>query len=490
MSRYMIRKPEFMRGAEGAKYFPNTVIVILISLAIILAYFIVSLIVGMIYGAALIAREGAGYYKLLTSQGTIIFSLFFEAAFIVLTLIYISRIEKRGLSTIGLVKRAFPLRYAAGFGIGFVMLAVYSLPLFLNAPVYFTGITPLVIVYLGAFMVQSAAEEIFFRGYMMAALLRRGGALWAVTISTAVFALFHIPNSPLTICMVALLGAVLALYMLRTGSIWGAMGLHAAWNFTTGCIAPIDLGPFRIEYTMFESPAVYEEDPIYTVIAVIMFIAMISLLLFAGRNRLVVRKTQEQMLLGRALKLAKESITDRGQLSFARRISELTEGNGGKTAALLYYAISYGASTGYIRQAFGEDMLSAADSLTVRYGETPEDYWSRVLQYPAALSVKNAERRYEEILRPKYAAYGREVWVSGATQCPMLRWAITSDYCRHIRQGVDGMAAAYTGVPESETFWSNEGYIAKLDHGICRKCPARYAGLYRAASNRPEGFLE
>ncbi len=466
MSRYTIRRPEFMKGAEQARYFPNTAAAIGISLLIFIAFSFIFFIPGIIYGVSLVEQFGYGDYSELYSQDILIFSLYFEAALIALTLIYVHSIEKRKLGTIGLVKRRFALRYAAGFGVGLALLAIYSSPLFLSAPVHYTGLTPLAAVYLGAFMVQSAAEEVLFRGYLMTALARRGSVLWAVVISTAVFALFHMPGSPLTICMVALLGVVLALFMLRTGSIWGAMGLHAAWNFATGCIAPVDLGPYRVEYAVFSSPAVYEDDHIYYVIAVITLFAAIAVLLFAGKNRLVVRKTEQQVLHAKALKLAGNVITDSALRGYVRRVTELAEGDEGKTAALLYHPLRAGIPAEYIRREFGDNMFFSVDALAVRYGETPEGYWNRVSQYPAAMSVKRAESRLDEMKRPKAAKGGFIPWPSGAMQCPMLRWCITGEYCFHIMQAVDGNAPAA------------EDYIALLDHDICRECPVRCAGRY------------
>jgi len=107
-------------------------------------------------------------------------------------------------------------------------------------------------------------------------------------------------------------------------------------------------------------------------------------------------------------------------------------------------------------------MFFTVDAMMVRHGEGPEDYWRRVSQYPAALSVKDAERRLEEIKRPKYTVGAGELLAEGRAQCPMLRWGIASDHCRRVMQAVDGAVTA-------------DDYMKVLDHGICRACPVRQA---------------
>jgi membrane protease YdiL (CAAX protease family) len=272
----------------------------------------------------------------------VLFSLYYEAVLIAMALIYVRFIERRPPRSIGLARQRFFVRYAAGFGIGFVLLALYSVLPLLSADVSYTGITWLVLLYLGAFIVQSAAEEILFRGYMMSALMRRGGAMQAVLWSTVLFALSHIPGSSISIgelLQIFLLGAVLALFVLRTGSLWGAMGLHAAWNFFTGCLSPIQLGPYRIGYSVLSFPASLEQGALDYIIAFAVFIAAIALLLFAGKRKLVAVRTEQQTIFDNAVKIMRNASRGYGEFrSYALRVAETAEGKS-KAAALLHYAV-------------------------------------------------------------------------------------------------------------------------------------------------------
>lgn len=463
MSRYMIRKPEFLNGAEQARFFPGVFMTFVIAIAVFASYFALSIVAGLIYGAASVRMIMSGDIDAKAYiQGVLIFALFFEVALIACVLIYTRYIERRALSTLGLGKRMFAFKYAAGFVAGMLLLAVNFIPAFISVPFTYKGFQPIAIVFLAAFMVQSAAEEVLFRGYIMTSLMRRSSAFLAVIISTAAFALIHIPLSNITImqfCGVTVLGAVLALYMLRTNNLWGAMGLHAAWNFFTCILVPMKLGQFEIGYAIFSVPAVDTESPLMVLLQFAILLAAVALLLFAGKNRLVVRKTRQEIVHGLAVETAKDYISGREMRSYALRVSELAIGGEGKIAALLYHAMGCGASAEYVRQTFGDELFFAADAMLSRPGEGPQEYLERVSKYPAAIAVKAAEARLEEIRRAKEA--GREAQQE-TVQCPLLERAIEADYCSHVASVADGEAPAW-----------GEDYIRALDRNICVNCPRR-----------------
>ncbi len=61
----------------------------------------------------------------------------------------------------------------------------------------------------------------------------------AALLSSAAFAAAHLGNAgetPLGIINAGLFGLVLAYSLKRTGSLWFALGFHAAWNFTQSSV--------------------------------------------------------------------------------------------------------------------------------------------------------------------------------------------------------------------------------------------------------------
>jgi membrane protease YdiL (CAAX protease family) len=76
--------------------------------------------------------------------------------------------------------------------------------------------------------VAPIAEELLFRGLLHRSLARRFGVPFGVICSSLLFGAVH--ANLLAFVPVSLLGAVLALEMERTGSIWSCIALHAAFN--------------------------------------------------------------------------------------------------------------------------------------------------------------------------------------------------------------------------------------------------------------------
>lgn len=81
-----------------------------------------------------------------------------------------------------------------------------------------------IVVVLGA----PFGEEVFFRGFLFGALRRRFRFAGAATMSAAAFAAFHV--LPLLMPLMFVVGLGLAYVYERTGSLFGAIAAHAAFN--------------------------------------------------------------------------------------------------------------------------------------------------------------------------------------------------------------------------------------------------------------------
>lgn len=81
--------------------------------------------------------------------------------------------------------------------------------------------------------VQSAAEELFFRGWVQPVLAERLGTALAVLLAALLFAGLHIAGgvrSPLSLINLALGGVMFGLAAAQGRGIAGAIGLHIGWN--------------------------------------------------------------------------------------------------------------------------------------------------------------------------------------------------------------------------------------------------------------------
>jgi membrane protease YdiL (CAAX protease family) len=74
------------------------------------------------------------------------------------------------------------------------------------------------------------AEELFFRGAMFTAFLRRWGIRTAVVVPSLLWGLLHYQYEWWAMASIAGSGVLLAMVRWRSGSLYLPIALHAAWN--------------------------------------------------------------------------------------------------------------------------------------------------------------------------------------------------------------------------------------------------------------------
>lgn len=88
-------------------------------------------------------------------------------------------------------------------------------------------------------------EEIFFRGFMFGAFVKRMPLVWAALLDGVVFGLGHAPAAPIQLIALGAFGIGLCLLYWRTQSIIPCMALHALNNsITFGATKDLDGGLF------------------------------------------------------------------------------------------------------------------------------------------------------------------------------------------------------------------------------------------------------
>jgi len=93
---------------------------------------------------------------------------------------------------------------------------------------------------------QSAAEELFFRGWLQPVLRRGWGAGAAVVVTALAFSALHVAGgarSGLTLLNLFLGGLLFGLLAIRTGGIAASIGTHAGWNWAEGILFGLDPNP-------------------------------------------------------------------------------------------------------------------------------------------------------------------------------------------------------------------------------------------------------
>lgn len=154
----------------------------------------------------------------------------------------VSRIEKRSLTEYGIAPRqAFGGRFWEGSVWGFAMLS--AIPLVLWTSGHFRIDSPALagtaflrwaLAWGVTFLAVSLSEEFAFRGYWLFSMSRRMRFWPAALFLSAIFGVAHLANhgeNVLGILQVVATGMLFCLMIRRTGTLWFAVGFHAAWDW-------------------------------------------------------------------------------------------------------------------------------------------------------------------------------------------------------------------------------------------------------------------
>ena len=194
---------------------------------------------------------------LMASEKYLLISLFATVITTVGAIIFCTKIEKRKIVTMGFVRENAARDYLVGFAVGIGLFAASLLLLVIAgaAKVSFSGGSiGIILIFLLGYLIQGMSEEVLLRGYFLISLARRNSIGWAVIISSVMFALLHIFNagvSVLAIVNITLFGALMAVYMLKRGNIWGVCAIHSAWNFVQGNVFGVQVSGMPLCESVF-----------------------------------------------------------------------------------------------------------------------------------------------------------------------------------------------------------------------------------------------
>jgi len=93
--------------------------------------------------------------------------------------------------------------------------------------------------FVSGFMVYvfgSTFQELLFRGYLFHRLVESTGKIAAVLITSIAFALYHTTGGTIGWINLGILGIILGVSVLRSGTLWFAIGMHIGWNIFEGLI--------------------------------------------------------------------------------------------------------------------------------------------------------------------------------------------------------------------------------------------------------------
>jgi membrane protease YdiL (CAAX protease family) len=164
-----------------------------------------------------------------------------QALLVLMAAFIMSRIEKRPVAVYGYAGKARFVRFLSGIACGFVAISLLVGALWKSHLLAFDGL-PLggflawkyAATWAVAFIFVAIFEESLLRGYLQYTLARGIGFWWAAIILSTTFGAIHGSNpgeSPVGLFAAAAIGLVFCLSLWYTGSLWWAIGFHAAWDW-------------------------------------------------------------------------------------------------------------------------------------------------------------------------------------------------------------------------------------------------------------------
>jgi len=150
--------------------------------------------------------------------------------------------ERRRVDDYGLpVSQAFGLLFWKGMLAGLLVVIFVAGAMIVSGAMQVHGLalngTALLwfgLLWLGANLLVGLNEEYLFRGYALQALWRGAGFWPAAIVTTTIFAGLHMSKpheNAMDIGMIFILGLAICLSVQRTGTLWWAVGWHAAFDF-------------------------------------------------------------------------------------------------------------------------------------------------------------------------------------------------------------------------------------------------------------------
>lgn len=237
-----------LENSSKGKYQKNVVTICLVFILVFIIGNILSSIPTTIYMLHDFSRLGIltnpqaiiEYSKNIPAN-TMIITLFSTILTTIVALIYCKCIEKRSLSSMGIVKKKSVSLYLKGLLLGFIIFSLAVLIAFLCGSVRFkfnnsANFFTILLFFLG-YLIQGFNEEVLFRGYLLVSLSNRTSVRNAILISSIFFSIFHGLNPGVTILgiiNIALYGIFASLYILKYQNIWPVAAFHSIWNFLQG----------------------------------------------------------------------------------------------------------------------------------------------------------------------------------------------------------------------------------------------------------------
>ena len=160
---------------------------------------------------------------------------------VLLATAFLGRVEQRPLLAYGFQGKAAVIRFVSGLFYGFLAISAFVGVLARAGLLHLDGrLLHGSAIWLNAlgwgilFLIVAMFEEALFRGYLQFTLTRGIGFWWGALLVNFAFGFSHGTNvgeTPVGLVSAGAIGLILCLTLWYTGSLWWALGFHAAWDW-------------------------------------------------------------------------------------------------------------------------------------------------------------------------------------------------------------------------------------------------------------------
>ena len=175
------------------------------------------------------------------------------AVFIVHRIIF-----KRSKQFDGIVKSRGLKEFLIGIWISVLLISVGFLLLYLFGLIRINQVLfnpTLFFVFFIFFLIQSSAEEVLLRSFLLPMISFRLNIITGIIISSLTFTLLHVGNpnvTSLSVFNIFLAGVMLGMLFIKYGKIWAPIGLHVGWNFLQGTFFGFEVSGLEV-YSFIDS---------------------------------------------------------------------------------------------------------------------------------------------------------------------------------------------------------------------------------------------
>lgn len=168
-------------------------------------------------------------------------------------------IDKKSFESLGFVRQGYSNEAGLGFFCALALLGIGSILLIMAGYLSFVAVSfsagPLLLEIV-IMMIIAFVEELMFRGYLLNNLMKSMNKWGALSITAALFSLFHGSNPDVTLFAVInifLAGLLLGINYIFTRNLWFSIFFHFAWNYFQGPVLGYDVSGLKLTSLLQQS---------------------------------------------------------------------------------------------------------------------------------------------------------------------------------------------------------------------------------------------